>query len=82
MALRDLLVHGEDNLEQGAQHISLDTRRSVIIGQKKQLIATIGLEDMAVISAGNVILVCPLDRVQEIKHLVEHIKQSGFGKYL
>ncbi len=80
-ALRDLLVTGDQNLTQ-AEHLTIDTKRSVIYGTSGKMIATVGLSDMAVIETDKAVLVCPLDRVQEIKKIVEMLEQQKFTQYL
>ena len=56
-----------------ADHISIDTR-DCIIYSSKNLIATIGLEEMIVVSVDDAILVCPKNRAQEVKQIVELLK--------
>lgn len=56
-----------------ADHISIDTRDCIIYGSKN-LIATIGLEEMIVVSVDDAILVCPKNRAQEVKQIVELLK--------
>ncbi|MEZ4743116.1 MAG: sugar phosphate nucleotidyltransferase [Bdellovibrionota bacterium] len=45
-------------------------------------VATIGLKDMVVVHARNCILVCPKDRAQDVKLIVEHLKKNGKKKIL
>ena len=56
-----------------ADHISIDTRECIIYSSKN-LIATIGLEEMIVVSVDDAILVCPKNRAQEVKQIVELLK--------
>lgn len=57
-------------------HVGLDTRGSLVRGGRR-LIATIGLRDMAVIDTPDALLICPLDRAQEVKAIVDALKQAG-----
>lgn len=56
--------------------LATDTRGSYLRSDHP-LIATIGLTDMAVVATEDAVLVCPMDRVQEINTLVERLKQLG-----
>lgn len=56
--------------------VTLETRNVYIRGGKR-LIATVGVEDLVVIDTDDAVLVCNLARVQDIKHLVEHLKERG-----
>ena len=62
-------------------HVGVDTSSSLLYSQDR-LIATVGLKDMIVVDTGDAILVCPKDRAQEVKHIVEALKQTNKHKYL
>jgi mannose-1-phosphate guanylyltransferase len=51
------------------QHVGIDTTGCVVYGGER-LIATVGLSDLVIVDAGDVLLVCPRDRAQEVKQLV------------
>ena len=70
----------EDNVIVG-DHVGVDTKSSLIYSPNR-LIATVGLTDMIVVDTGDAILVCPKDRAQEVKHLVEALKKNKKLKYL
>lgn len=59
----------------------LDTKDSIIYGTDK-LIAAIGLKDMIVVQAKDAVLICPKDRAQEVKDVVETLKAKGRDSYL
>lgn len=67
------VIHGE--------HIALDTANTLIWGGKR-LIATIGLKDMIIVDTGDVVLICPKDRAQDVKILVERLRQENKRQYL
>ena len=72
-------ARGEDDLGNTivGEHLGVDTHNSLIFSSTDRLVATIGLEDMVVIDTGDVLLVCPLSRAQEVKTLVEALKARG-----
>ena len=41
------------------------------------LIATIGVSDLVVVAAKDAVMVCPKDRAQEVKQVVEQLKAQG-----
>jgi mannose-1-phosphate guanylyltransferase/mannose-6-phosphate isomerase len=59
-------VHGEV--------VALDTRNSLLRSDGQALVAAIGLDGMAVIVVRDAVFVAPLDRVAEVKDLVEKLK--------
>lgn len=57
-------------------HLGIDTRGSLVRANGR-LIATIGLRDVAIIDTPDALLICPLDRAQEVKAIVDALKQAG-----
>lgn len=60
-----------------AQHVGIDTASSVIYSDSGRLIATIGLDSYLVIDTGDALLIAPRDRAQEVKKIVDELKQQG-----
>lgn len=46
-------------------------------GSQKRLTALLGVENLVVIDAGDSVLICPRDRVQDVKRIVDVLKQRG-----
>lgn len=69
------------NVVRHAQHIGIDTQNTLIFGRDR-LVATIGLRDMIVIDTGDAVLVCPQDRAQDVKTIVDELKRQGKQNYL
>lgn len=63
------------------KHLGIDTKNSIIYSLEN-LITTIGLSDMIIVNVGDRIVVCPKDRVQDLKTLVENLKNNGYEKYI
>ncbi|HPD32796.1 MAG TPA: sugar phosphate nucleotidyltransferase, partial [Candidatus Kapabacteria bacterium] len=64
---------------------TIDTKNSIIINQNNLndfLIATLGIDNLVVSATEDALLVCPKDRVQEIKRIVEKLTKEGKTKYL
>jgi mannose-1-phosphate guanylyltransferase len=81
-ALADILPADEQgNVILRAEHVGLDTTDSLIYSAGR-LVATVGLHNMIVVDAGDVILVCPRDRAQEVRVLVDRLKQQHKTQYL
>jgi mannose-1-phosphate guanylyltransferase len=70
----------EGNVVTG-QHLGVDTRRTLVYSPHR-LVATVGLEDMIVVDSGDAILVCPKDRAQDVKKIVDALKAKGKDAYL
>ena len=64
-----------------APPVFIDTNGCFISGGKK-LLATIGLQDMIIIETKKALLVAPRARSQDVKKLVEHLKEQHLDDYL
>jgi mannose-1-phosphate guanylyltransferase/mannose-6-phosphate isomerase len=56
--------------------LDLDSRDSVVYADKR-LVATIGLNNMVVVDSPDATLVCPKERAQDVKKVVEQLKKRG-----
>jgi mannose-1-phosphate guanylyltransferase len=56
--------------------VSLDSQDNLIVnsGSDGSLVAVVGLKDTVVVTSDNITLVCPLDRAEDIKRLVDRVK--------
>jgi len=61
--------------------IDIESQNSTIFGGER-LIATIGLKDMVVVDTPDATLVTPKERVQEVRKIVEVLKQNGRDEHL
>lgn len=66
----------EGNVIQG-ECIAIDTRDCTIHCSDGPLIATIGVSDLVVVATKDAVMVCPKDRAQEVKQVVEQLKAQG-----
>jgi hypothetical protein len=63
--------------------LPLDTHNALVYSVDDQrLVVTIGLDDVVVVDAGDVLLVCKTDQSQKVKNVVEHLKKHNEEKYL
>lgn len=62
-------------------HIGLDDKDCLVYAQDK-LLATVGLEDIVIVDTPDVTLVCDINHSQDVKKLLEKIKENGKLNYL
>ncbi|MGA2667171.1 MAG: sugar phosphate nucleotidyltransferase [Patescibacteria group bacterium] len=74
--LYDLLAQksGNHTISQG-NHIGVDDKNCLVYAQDK-LLATVGLENIVIVDTPDVTLVCNKSKAQDIKKLIEKIKES------
>lgn len=61
--------------------IDLDSRNSIVYGDRR-VVGTIGLTDMVVVDTPDATLVCPKSRAQDVKKIVEVLKQQNAPEHL
>ena len=64
-----------NNVVQG-DIVAVDTRNSLLRSDGKAVVAALGLNEMAVIAVSDAVFVAPLDRVAEVKELVDRLKDA------
>ncbi|OQY48124.1 MAG: hypothetical protein B6242_03005 [Anaerolineaceae bacterium 4572_78] len=70
-----------ENVVVDAELISIDSHDIFIHGTGK-LVATIGLQNVAIIETDDALLVCSLDKTQDVKHIVNQLKEQHKTTYL
>lgn len=65
------------NIVMGGQHIGLDTQDSLVyLNQDRRLIVTIGVSDLVLVDTGDVLLVCPKEKAQMVRQVVNQLKKE------
>ncbi len=57
------------------QHIQIDTAETLIVSDR--MVVTIGVQDIVIVDAGDVVLVCHRDRSQDVRQVVDQLKAKG-----
>jgi mannose-1-phosphate guanylyltransferase len=59
-----------------------ETEGLVVVPNSGRLVAALGIRDLIIVDTPDAVLVCPRDRAQEVKHLVDQLKESGDIGYI
>jgi len=80
-ALAELTEAGaQDNravLPGGARLVAEDATGCLVFAEGEQVVALVGVRDLVVVQAGNATLVCPRDRAQDVRRIVERLREEG-----
>lgn len=57
-----------------ADYIGIDTNECIVYGDKK-LITTVGLRDLVIVDTDDAIMVCNKDKAQDVKQIVDKLKE-------
>lgn len=78
-----LLPDLNGNVSVNSQHLPLDTNNALVYSVDDQrLIVTIGMDDVVIVDAGDVLLVCKTDQSQKVKDIVDHLKKHNQERFL
>jgi len=83
-ALYDVLACQENvNVIREADHLGLDTSGTLIdTTENPRTVVTIGIEDMVIVDAGDILLVCKKDQAQRVREVVKVLKEKGRTEFL
>ncbi|MBQ0903004.1 mannose-1-phosphate guanylyltransferase [Micromonospora sp. U21] len=59
-----------------------DSSNLVVVPQSGRLVAALGVRDLIVVDTPDAVLVCPRDRAQDVKALVDELKERGEEGYV
>ncbi|MEJ5223728.1 MAG: sugar phosphate nucleotidyltransferase [Anaerolineales bacterium] len=82
-SLFDVLMPDENgNIVFSGEHIALETSKSLVYGNRDgRLIVTIGVEDLIIVDAGDVLLVCHVNDAQKVRQVVSLLRANGRAHY-
>ena len=61
--------------------ITPDTHNTLIYTSQR-LVATVGVRDLIIVDSEDALLVCPKERAEDVRTIVDRLKQSGYSAYL
>ena len=73
--------HSAKNVVQG-KYLHLDGAGNLVYSYSDKLVATVGVKDSIIIDTKDALLVCPKERAQDVKKIVEELKKRGMERYL
>jgi mannose-1-phosphate guanylyltransferase len=74
--VREVAERDADGNALVGDHVLVDTRNSTVVARDR-VVGVLGLEDVVVVDGGDTVLVCARDRVQEVKKIVQALKDRG-----
>ncbi len=64
------------------KHCGINTFGSIIVGDDERLIATINVSDLIIVSTKDVTMVCNKNNAEDIKKLIDVLREKGLNNYL
>ncbi|MFN2241245.1 MAG: mannose-1-phosphate guanylyltransferase [Anaerolineae bacterium] len=79
------MMEGDEkgNIVRGGGHpLLLETAGTYLYATAGRLVAMVGLEGFVVVDTPDALLICPKDRAQDVRDVVEQLKEDGLQEYL
>ncbi len=70
---------GNATRSNGAEHIQIDTHHTLVVSDR--LVVTIGVDDLVIVDTDDVLLVCHRDRAQDVRNIVQQLREQGKDDY-
>ncbi len=71
------------NIAVNGVHMVLDTQNTLVYDHvAERLLVTIGVSDLVVVNTEDVLLVCHKSQAQEVRQIVQKLKEAGEQRYL
>lgn len=80
-SLGDVLEVDEEGNVTVGHHLGVETAGAVVFSPR-HLVATIGVEDLIVVVTDDAVLICPKDRDQDVRKIVDELQKRGLERYL
>ncbi len=64
-----------------AKHAGINTKNSIIFSNDR-LITTIDIDNLIIADSGDAILICPKDKAQDVKKIVDLLKEKDMNEYI
>ena len=78
----DLSIKDDDGNAINGIVASVGCKNCLLMSEGVVLVAAVGIEDMVIVAEGDAVLVCPRNKLNDVKQVVEKIKEKGLVKYL
>lgn len=80
--VKDILSEDiKENIKKG-NVVEVDSFGNLVYAYSDKLIALVGVDDMVVVETPDAILVCSKEKAQDVKKLVDKLKEEGLEQYL
>jgi mannose-1-phosphate guanylyltransferase len=74
--MRDVAPADADGNVMTGEHVAIDAKNNTVVARDR-LVGLIGIDNVVVVDAGDAVLVCRRDRVQDVRRVVAELRRRG-----
>jgi mannose-1-phosphate guanylyltransferase len=78
----NVVIEADDGIVGKADVLLYDADRTVVVPRSGRLVTAVGVQDLIIVDTPDALLVCPRDRAQDVKQLVESLKERGNSSHV
>lgn len=73
----NVVIEADDGTVGKSDVVLHDTDRTVIVPRSGRLVTAVGVQDLVIVDTSDALMVCSRDRAQDVKKLVDSLKERG-----
>lgn len=73
----NVVIAADDSAVGKPEILLLDSERTVVVPRSGRLVSAVGVHDLIIVDTPDALLVCPRDRAQDVKKVVDGLKERG-----
>jgi mannose-1-phosphate guanylyltransferase len=73
----NVVIEDDDGAGGKSDVLLHDTDRTVVVPRSGRLVSAVGVHDLIIVDTPDALLVCPRDRAQDVKKLVDSLRERG-----
>jgi mannose-1-phosphate guanylyltransferase len=81
-AVEDLLCRDSNGIAANTRYVQVASRNSLLHSASGKLLALVGVENLIVVETPDVVLVCDRNRAEDVKQIVEQLRENGPRDFL
>lgn len=81
-ALEKLRLSDQQGLIANGRYVAIDSGNSVLYTSNGKMVALVGVGDLVVVETPDALLVCDRNRTEEVRQVVERLKERGWKEYV
>jgi mannose-1-phosphate guanylyltransferase len=78
----NVVIEADDGAVGKSDVLLYDTDRTVVVPRSGRIVTAVGVQDLIIVDTLDALMVCPRDRAQDVKKLVDSLKERGNSSHI
>lgn len=81
-ALEEIRSRDSQGLSSNTSYVNIDGRDCLLYAAQEKIIALVGVKNLLIIDTPDALLVCDRERAEDVKKVVDHLREKNLKEYL